>query len=193
MSSSSTPITPQAFAEALKSLPLSSLYAKVSELRNSIAHLQRSNDELARYIAESSPDNHDQDCEDAIRENEVVIVRMQERIDLLKVEVEERGQRWSEEMDMDMVMDVDDEDVRTRTGRDDAGFGVGATGTGFTGTGVRMNPHTTDVNGDAGTMAGTPAQAPGSENSAPPAASVGRTADRGQVQGGEGGEGGIYL
>lgn len=119
-------------------------------------------------------------------------MRMQERIDLLKVEVEERGQRWSEEMDMDMVMDVDDEDVRARTGRDDAGFGVGATGTGFTGTGVRMNPHNSDV-GDAGTLTGTPAQAPGSENSAPPAASVGRTADRGQVQGGEGGEGGIYL
>ncbi|ODH13512.1 hypothetical protein ACO22_07183 [Paracoccidioides brasiliensis] len=102
MSSTSLPITPQAFAEALKSLPLSFLYAKGSELRNSIAHLQRSNDELARYMAEEAPDGRDKDCEDAIRENEEVVVHMRERIELLKVEVEGRGQMWSEELEMEV-------------------------------------------------------------------------------------------
>ncbi|KAK2805988.1 hypothetical protein FQN50_006003 [Emmonsiellopsis sp. PD_5] len=91
MSAESHPISAPAFAEALKSLTLPSLYAKASELRNSIAHLHRSNDELARYIAETAPDK---DCEDAIRENEEVVRRMEERIELLRGEVEGRGSKW---------------------------------------------------------------------------------------------------
>jgi len=38
----------------------------------------------------------DKDCLEAIRENEVVIERQQERVRLLKAEVERRGQRWHE-------------------------------------------------------------------------------------------------
>ncbi|KAK2763012.1 hypothetical protein FQN53_007356 [Emmonsiellopsis sp. PD_33] len=91
MSAESRPIAAPAFAEALKSLTLPSLYAKASELRNAIAHLHRSNDELARYIAETAPDT---DCEDAIRENEEVVRRMEERIGLLREEVEGRGSKW---------------------------------------------------------------------------------------------------
>jgi hypothetical protein len=40
--------------------------------------------------------NLDQDCKDAMYENLVVISRMNERIDLIRAEVEKRGMRWSE-------------------------------------------------------------------------------------------------
>ncbi|EED20269.1 conserved hypothetical protein [Talaromyces stipitatus ATCC 10500] len=101
MSAEAQPISPIAFAEAIKELPLSSLYAKVSELRNSISHLTRSNEELRTYIIESeegpdSPDN--KELEAYVLENEEVMQAMAERIRLLKVEVEGRGQRWMEEV-----------------------------------------------------------------------------------------------
>lgn len=102
MSAEARPISPAAFADAIKELPLSSLYAKVSELRNSISHLTRSNEELRTYIIESeegpdSPDN--KELEAYILENEVVMQSMAERIRLLKTEVEARGQRWMEEVE----------------------------------------------------------------------------------------------
>ncbi|KAK2760912.1 hypothetical protein FQN54_002154 [Arachnomyces sp. PD_36] len=93
MSASSVPINPTAFAEALTSLPLGSLYAKGAEIQNSIAHLQRSNEELQQFIQET--EGGDKDCEDAVKENEVVIGRMEERIELLKTEIEGRGQTWT--------------------------------------------------------------------------------------------------
>ncbi|KKZ65751.1 hypothetical protein EMCG_08457 [[Emmonsia] crescens] len=191
MSATATPITPQAFAEALKSLPLSSLYAKASELRNSIAHLQRSNDELARYIAEDSPDGRDKDCEDAIRENEVVIVRMQGRIELLKVEVEGRGQRWSEEMDMDMNVDAD-ANMNGEVGGDVDMGGASA------GDGARPTMGMTagnDINGDLpSTTMRASAQSTGAQNGTTAAAAA---ANAGQNDEGDDeaqrGEGGVYL
>lgn len=111
MSSEAQAISPTAFAEAIEELPLSSLYAKVSELRNSIAHLTRSNEELRTYVIESeegpdSPDN--KELEAYVLENEEVMQAMAERIRLLKTEVEGRGQRWMEEVledDEDGVVD----------------------------------------------------------------------------------------
>ncbi|EEQ86867.1 hypothetical protein RJZ56_002476 [Blastomyces dermatitidis] len=198
MSAASTPITPQAFAEALKSLPLSSLYAKGSELRNSIAHLQRSNDELARYIAEESPDGHDKDCEDAIKENEVVIVRMQERIDLLKVEVERRGKRWSEEMEMDI--DIDGDGDMNGGAEGDVGVGVGVADSGPTGTGTGTETETETgsginagnniLNGDAQTTTGQHAQPLSNQNNS--AASAGRNGSGGDDEM-QGSEAGVYL
>ncbi|OJD13101.1 hypothetical protein AJ78_06406 [Emergomyces pasteurianus Ep9510] len=155
MSATATPITPQAFAEALKSLTLPSLYAKASELRNSIAHLQRSNDELSRYIAEDAPDGRDKDCEEAIQENEVVMLRMQERIELLKVEVEGRGQRWSEEMEMEM-----DGDLEANV-NGAVGGGVGDVGVSLTGAeaGAGMEANSSDNrNGASRPTAGRAAQ-----------------------------------
>lgn len=90
MSSTSTPITPARFSEAISELPLSSLFAKAAELRNSIAHLERSNDEL---VIEAN--GGDGDCADAIVENMAVVTRMQERLDLLKLETEGRGYIWN--------------------------------------------------------------------------------------------------
>ncbi|GBF66955.1 hypothetical protein TMEN_9678 [Trichophyton mentagrophytes] len=91
MSAESRPIDPGAFAAALKDLPLSSVYAKIAELENSTAHLERSNGELKTFIDQS--DGGDKECEDAITENEEVIRRMRERIGLVKLELERRGEQ----------------------------------------------------------------------------------------------------
>ncbi|KAI1503149.1 hypothetical protein F5X99DRAFT_117044 [Biscogniauxia marginata] len=107
MSSETQPINPARFAEALEELPASSLALKVLELRNSIAHLDYSNAELKPYAegrtptleqqgTAAQPGQPDQDCIDAIAENEAVIARMQERIELIRVEVESRGLNWRE-------------------------------------------------------------------------------------------------
>ena len=91
MSSTTAPIPPHRFAEALTALPLSNLHFKAVELRNSITHLELSNHQL-QVFAEGG----DQDCIDAIRENQEVIRRMEDRIEMLKAEVEGRGFRWAE-------------------------------------------------------------------------------------------------
>lgn len=106
MSADTTPIAPSRFAAALKDLSVGMLHLKVLEIRNSIAHLQYSNDQLKPFAdgsatAVDSPPapnaaEPDQDCVDAIRENELVIDRMAERIALVRVEVEGRGMSWAE-------------------------------------------------------------------------------------------------
>jgi hypothetical protein len=138
MSADSVPITPARFAAALKDLPLSSLHLKLLELRNSIAHLDYSNEQLRPYAEgtatafssaeaaaaaaatttttttttepsaqqqQQQPQQQrqqaqqltpDPDCAEAIRENEEVIARMQERIRLVRAEVESRGLSWAE-------------------------------------------------------------------------------------------------
>lgn len=110
MSADTRPIAPARFAGALKDLSVGMLHLKVLEIRNSIAHLQYSNDQLRPFaegsaVPLSSPSSSepaaasaapDQDCVDAIRENEEVIERMAERIALVRAEVEERGVSWTE-------------------------------------------------------------------------------------------------
>ncbi|KAB8199508.1 hypothetical protein BDV34DRAFT_231156 [Aspergillus parasiticus] len=97
MSAESLPITLAAFAEAIKELPLSSVYAKASELSNSIAHLRRSNQELRAFMNESCDTEAEQrELEIYITENEEVIRSMHERNLLLKSEIEGRGQQWIE-------------------------------------------------------------------------------------------------
>jgi hypothetical protein len=94
-----TPISPARFAAALKDLPLSSLHLKATEIRNSITHLDYSNEQLRPFADGTEPSSNgrpDQDCVDAIKENEIVIGRMQERIALLRAEVEARGSSWLE-------------------------------------------------------------------------------------------------
>ena len=103
MSNEARPISPSRFASALADLPLANLYSKAFEIRNSIAHLQRSNEELQAY-SDSQPGG-DEDCLDAVRENEMVIARMRERVGLVKREVENRGGRWHE-----AEIEVDDMD-----------------------------------------------------------------------------------
>ncbi len=119
MSSTTLPITAAAFAAALPALPLSSLHAKAAELRNSIGHLRSSNAQLEPFAAAG-----DADCAEAIAENELVLRRMRERIELLRREVEGRGMRW--------VEDEDGEGEEEREGEDGKmdGVGEGADGAG---------------------------------------------------------------
>lgn len=90
-------INPEAFIEALKELPLSSIYGKVSELRNSIAHLHRSNAEMTAFMENCETDEEKREMEGYIRENEGVFKSMGERLGMLKDEIERRGQKWIEE------------------------------------------------------------------------------------------------
>lgn len=96
MSSESQPISAPRFAAALPELSLESLHAKAAEIRNSIAHLKSSNEQLREYAIQG-----DKDCYEAMVENEEVIERMVHRIELLKKEVEGRGMRWVEEEEQD--------------------------------------------------------------------------------------------
>ncbi|KAK7193907.1 hypothetical protein DPSP01_010133 [Paraphaeosphaeria sporulosa] len=94
MSASAGPISPARFAAALESLSVSSLHAKAAELRNSIAHLEKSNAELEEYVQQ----DQDKDLYEAILENREVIKRMEERIELVKKEVTEvRCLPWAPE------------------------------------------------------------------------------------------------
>ncbi|THY36107.1 hypothetical protein D6D01_00750 [Aureobasidium pullulans] len=93
---------------ALESLPLDALHSKVAELRNNMNHLRSSNEQMVPFADEGDQgtvehfsflearSNTSQDCKDAMYENLIVINRMNERIELLRAEVEKRGMRWSE-------------------------------------------------------------------------------------------------
>ncbi|KAL7913046.1 hypothetical protein GGI35DRAFT_441882 [Trichoderma velutinum] len=109
MSADTTPIAPARFASAIKDLSLGMLHLKVLEIRNSIAHLQYSNDQLKPFADGTSAAlgepaaAPDQDCIDAIKENEAVIDRMAERLAIIRVEVEDRGVSWTEFQSQDEV------------------------------------------------------------------------------------------
>lgn len=104
MSSVATPIAPGHFAKAILDLPLPILHFKAAEIRNSISHLESSNSQLRPFA-----DDGDIDCVDAIDENKETMLRMEERILLLKREVEKRGFKWGEDIDLRS------DDVQNRT------------------------------------------------------------------------------
>ena len=114
MSSSSAPISAERFALAVNELPLANVYAKAAEIRNSIAHLQNSNHQL-----QPEADAGDRDCAEAIAENNEVIGRMQERLSLLKNEVERRGYNWDEGRPNGVngdAMDLDEDTLHSNAG-----------------------------------------------------------------------------
>lgn len=94
MATTTDSITPERFATAILDLPFSNLYTKAAELRNSISHLKSSNEQMLPFA-----DSGDDDCREAMFENLSVIGRMNERIALLRGEVERRGGVWSEHAD----------------------------------------------------------------------------------------------
>lgn len=132
MSTESLPITPAAFAEAITELPLAVLYAKVSELTNSIAHLHRSNTELRIYLTETNDSDEDKkEIEQYVTENETVAVSMNERISLLKTEVGNRGQPWIE---LEELRKTDEDTPNGDASNADSDAAASATGsTGATG------------------------------------------------------------
>lgn len=102
MSSQSVPISSAIFADAIKELSLSIVYAKASEIQNSIAHLRRSNEELRLFIAEDQVSEDDKrEIEGYIVENEGVIASMMERVNIIKAEVNARDEVWMGEEDKD--------------------------------------------------------------------------------------------
>ena len=124
MSGKTQPISAERFAFAIQDLPAENLYSKAHELENSIEHLERSNSALQDYInsirsdaslPESTRQDDGIDCADAIQENNSVIERQRERIELLKSEVERRGARWHEADTAGTVNGNSDE--TTATGR----------------------------------------------------------------------------
>jgi hypothetical protein len=86
------------FAMAIKDLPVDTLYAKAAELQNSMSHLRDSNAQMKQFA-----DEGDEVCKEAIAENDVVISRTQERIQLCKAEVEGRGLVWTGHADKSEV------------------------------------------------------------------------------------------
>lgn len=104
MSSTANPISPSQFQIAIQDLPVENLYTKAREIVNSIAHLRQSNKTLQDYSdsikndasldGEVKTEVGDRECLDAIAENEVVIRRQEERVGLLRGEVERRGGTW---------------------------------------------------------------------------------------------------
>ncbi|KAI5304453.1 hypothetical protein KEM56_006483 [Ascosphaera pollenicola] len=117
MSNEAQPITREAFALALKDLSVPIIYGKVSEIRNSLAHLQRSNGEMQAYIDEGIEGK--EELEEAIAENAIVAERMQTRIELCRMELERRGAKW--------VDDAIREEAKLTTSMSD---GAAAEGTG---------------------------------------------------------------
>ncbi|KAH8905130.1 hypothetical protein BR93DRAFT_929379 [Coniochaeta sp. PMI_546] len=158
--STDNPISPARFAAALKDLSLSMLHLKVLELRNSIAHLDYSNEQLRPFAdgteptlsSATSPPQPDQDCVDAIRENEEVIRRMQERIALVRAEVEERGCSWTEFQSKE---EVEEEERRRREEHGEAavnGNGVNDEASPVNGDGARTHNPWTDGTFQTGTI-----------------------------------------
>ena len=104
MSAEARPISSAQFALAIQDLPVENLYAKAQEIENSISHLSRSNRQLQEYSdsirndttisGETREEVGDKECLEAIAENEKVIERQRERVDLLKAEAERRGRSW---------------------------------------------------------------------------------------------------
>jgi len=79
----------ETYKSRLKQLSTPSLYGEVLRLENSIKHVRRSNDELRDH--ESSADEDTSWIAPVIAENEQVIVKQSERVELVKSELSDRG------------------------------------------------------------------------------------------------------
>jgi hypothetical protein len=82
-----------AYKAALRQLSTPSLYGEVLKLQNSVTHLRRSNDEL-KVHAETEQEDISW-IETVIAENEEVIAKQTEQVQLAKAEIMERD-AWSE-------------------------------------------------------------------------------------------------
>ncbi|GAO51865.1 hypothetical protein SAICODRAFT_28173 [Saitoella complicata NRRL Y-17804] len=87
------PPSPRTYRLALRDLTLPLLYAELAKLETSISHLMRSNVELQLYMGTEADGDGDGDCElrDAVKENEETIARMRSRMEICRVEIEEKG------------------------------------------------------------------------------------------------------
>ncbi|OAA73316.1 hypothetical protein ISF_00217 [Cordyceps fumosorosea ARSEF 2679] len=131
-SADTTPITAARFAAALQDLSLPLLHLKVREINNAIAKLQYSNDQLLPFTkeqqsAEGITSPPDQDCVEAIAENEGVIERMKERLAIIYIEVvENRGVKWE---DLGKSGEEEEEEPKKKTEEEEV-MGVNGEGEG---------------------------------------------------------------
>src|SRR5271170_3967319 len=79
----------ETYKSRLKQLATPSLYGEVLRLENSIKHLRRSNEELRDH--ESSAEEDTSWIAPVIAENDEVIAKQSERVDLIKAEISNRG------------------------------------------------------------------------------------------------------
>jgi len=85
------------YKNVVRHLSTPSLYAEILKLDNSIRHLKRSNEELKLH-GESEDDG--QWTADVVKENEDVIAKQEEQIEMVKAEIVQRGQSGHSEMEM---------------------------------------------------------------------------------------------
>lgn len=78
-----------AYKSSLRHLSTPSLHGEILKLENSIKHLRRSNDELRVY--ESSGEEDTSWIAPVIAENEQVIVKQNEQVELVMQEISDRG------------------------------------------------------------------------------------------------------
>jgi hypothetical protein len=79
----------ETYKSTLKQLSSPSLYGEILRLENSIKNLRRSNDELRLY--ESNAQEDTSWIPPIIVENDQVIAKQSEQVDLVKVELSDRG------------------------------------------------------------------------------------------------------
>ena len=83
------------YRNTVRQLSTPLLYAEILKLENSIKHLKRSNEELKLH-GENEDDG--QWTENVVRENEDVIAKQEEQIEMVKGEIVERGQSGHAEL-----------------------------------------------------------------------------------------------
>ncbi|KAI9143462.1 hypothetical protein BKA69DRAFT_1062062 [Paraphysoderma sedebokerense] len=81
------------YQTSLQNLPVESVYGELDALVNSIKHLWRSNEEMKRFIAESSDTSNDEIVEfhEFIRENEAVVVNNKVKVKICEKRLMEIG------------------------------------------------------------------------------------------------------
>jgi hypothetical protein len=80
-----------AYKSSLRQLSTPSLCGEILKLENSIKHLRRSNDELR--VHESNDEGDTSWIQPVIAENELVIMKQNEQVELVKHEISNRGAR----------------------------------------------------------------------------------------------------
>lgn len=91
------------YTNVAKHLSTPQLYAEILKLENSVKHLKRSNEELIRHGEESGEDAPW--TEEVVRENEGVISKQEEMIEMCREEIIERGQTGHGEMEVEEERD----------------------------------------------------------------------------------------
>jgi|SRR5579859_4466998 len=76
-----------AYKATIRQLPTLSLFGEIQKLENSIKHLQRSNDELKTHAERESDSSW---VGAIVSENEDVIAKQKEQIEITKAEIKER-------------------------------------------------------------------------------------------------------